>query len=193
MLETLNGLRMGLMLTIVVILLLLTANFQSFRHAIIVLSSLPAAIVGVLLALLMTHTTLNVQSFLGAIMAMGVATANAILLVTFARARWMGGLSAEEAARDGAAGRLRPIVMTSGAMIMGMIPLALGLETGGEQTAPLGRAVIGGLFAAMLATLIILPCVFAWIHGQRVPRSPSLDPDDPAGHRITEKRHASNE
>jgi len=193
MLETLAGLRTGLLLTVVVILLLLTANFQSFRRAAIVLSSLPAAIVGVMLALLFTRTTLNIQSFLGAIMAMGVATANAILLVTFAHTRWIQGSGAVEAARDGATGRLRPIVMTTGAMIMGMLPLALGVETGGEQTAPLGRAVIGGLFTAMLATLIILPCAFAWIHGRTQRRSPSLDPDDPASRAKSSERHVSNE
>lgn len=177
--ETLAGLRTGLGLTFIVILLLLAPNFQSFRNAIIVLSTLPAAILGVLLVLLATNTTLNVQSLLGAIMAMGVAVANAILLVTFAHSRRMAGRAAEQAAREGAQGRLRPILMTSCAMIVGMIPMALGVEAGGEQTAPLGRAVIGGLLAATVASLTILPCVFAWVQGRTAARSPSLDPDDP--------------
>ena len=177
--ETLAGLRTGLGLTLIVILLLLAANFQSLRNAIIVLSTLPAAILGVLLALLVTNTTLNVQSLLGAIMATGVAVANAILLVTFAHSRRMAGRAAEQAAREGAQGRLRPILMTSCAMIVGMIPMALGIEAGGEQTAPLGRAVIGGLLAATVASLTILPCVFAWVQGRTAVRSPSLDPDDP--------------
>ncbi len=193
MLETLDGLRTGLLLTIIVVLLLLTANFQSLRHALVVLATLPGALVGVLLALLITKTTVNVQSFLGAIMAMGVAAANAILLVTFAHTKWMGGASAPEAAREGAAGRLRPILMTSGAMIMGMIPLALGLETGGEQTSPLGRAVIGGLLASMGVTLFIVPCVFAWIHGSATPRSSSLHPDDPTPHGSLNSHHGNDE
>src|SRR5205823_11394048 len=123
-------------------------------------------------------TTLNIQSFMGAIMALGVGVANAILLVTFAeRARHKA--SAVEAAVDGAEHRLRPILMTSFAMIAGMIPLALGLGEGGEQTAPLGRAVIGGLAAATLATLFILPLVFAIVQRRTTRKSVSLDPDDP--------------
>jgi multidrug efflux pump subunit AcrB len=99
--------------------------------------------------------------------------------VTFAHSRRMAGRAAEQAAREGAQGRLRPILMTSCAMIVGMLPMALGIESGGEQTAPLGRAVIGGLLAATVASLTILPCVFAWVQGGTAARSPSLDPDDP--------------
>ncbi|MFO0699188.1 MAG: efflux RND transporter permease subunit [Nitrospira sp.] len=175
--ETVAGLRNGLMLTIVVILLLLAGHFQSWRDAAIVVSVLPAALAGVLVALLVSHTTVNVQSFLGAIMAMGVAVANAILLVSYANTRWRAGGSTVAAAIEGAQERLRPILMTSVAMIVGMIPMALGFGEGGEQTAPLGRAVIGGLTAATLASLIVLPTIFALIHGQRAPRVASLLPE----------------
>lgn len=177
--ETLAGLRVGLALSIVVIFLLLVANFQSVWNAVIVLSTIPAVLAGVMVALYLTATTLNVQSFLGAIMAIGVAVANAILLVSFAETRWQAGRSVIEAAIEGAQGRLRPILMTSAAMIAGMIPMALALGEGGEQTAPLGRAVIGGLAAATLATLLILPTVFTLIKWRSHPAAPSLDPDDP--------------
>jgi multidrug efflux pump subunit AcrB len=177
--ETLAGLRVGLALSIVVVFLLLAANFQSIWNAVIVLSTMPAILAGVIVALFLTGTTLNVQSFLGAIMAIGVAVANAILLVSFAETRWYAGRSAAEAAIEGAQGRLRPILMTSSAMIAGMVPLALALGEGGEQTAPLGRAVIGGLAAATLATLLILPTVFALIKHWSHPVAASLDPDDP--------------
>ncbi len=177
--DTLAGLRVGLVLSIGVIFLLLAANFQSVWNAVIVLSTMPAVLAGIMVALALTGTTLNIQSFLGAIMAIGVAVANAILLVSFAETRWQAGRSAEEAAIEGAQGRLRPILMTSAAMIAGMIPMALALGEGGEQTAPLGRAVIGGLAAATLATLLILPTVFALIKGRSRPVAVSLDPDDP--------------
>jgi multidrug efflux pump subunit AcrB len=174
--ETLDGLRTGLLLTMAVILLLLVGNFQSWRNAGIVMSTLPAALAGVLVVLFLTRTTVNVQSFLGAIMAMGVAVANAILLVSFADTRWRGGCSAATAAVEGACERLRPILMTSLAMVVGMIPMALGLGEGGEQTAPLGRAVIGGLVAATLSSLLVVPAVFALVHGGRRARDPSLLP-----------------
>jgi multidrug efflux pump subunit AcrB len=177
--ETLAGLQAGLGLSIVVIFLLLAANFQSVMNAAIVLSTMPAVLAGVMIALFVTGTTLNVQSFVGAIMAIGVAVANAILLVSFAETRWQAGRSAAEAAREGAHGRLRPILMTSTAMIAGMIPMALALGEGGEQTAPLGTAVIGGLVAATLATLLILPTVFAVMKRRSHPVARSLDPDDP--------------
>jgi multidrug efflux pump subunit AcrB len=172
-------LQAGLGLSIVVIFLLLAANFQSVMNAAIVLSTMPAVLAGVMIALFVTGTTLNVQSFVGAIMAIGVAVANAILLVSFAETRWQAGRSAAEAAREGAHGRLRPILMTSTAMIAGMIPMALALGEGGEQTAPLGTAVIGGLVAATLATLLILPTVFAVMKRRSHPVARSLDPDDP--------------
>ncbi len=177
--EMFGGLTVGLLTAIGVILLLLTANFQSFRLSLIVLLTIPAVLAGVAIMLWLTRTTLNLQSFMGAIMATGVAVANAILLVTFAeRSRAEGG-EPWEAAIEGADSRLRPILMTSCAMIAGMIPMALGLSEGGEQTAPLGRAVIGGLIGATCATLIVLPAIFATLQSRHARISPSLDPDDP--------------
>ena len=172
-----EGLTAGLGLAVVVIFLLLAAYFQSLRLALVVILTTPAVIAGVAIALLATHTTLNIQSFMGAIMAVGVAVANAILLVTFAERARREGSSGVVAAVDGARHRLRPILMTSCAMIAGMLPLALGLGEGGEQTAPLGRAVIGGLLAATLTTLFVLPALFAVIQGRAGTRSVSLDPD----------------
>jgi multidrug efflux pump subunit AcrB len=126
----------------------------------------------------LTGTTLNSQSFIGSIMAIGVAMANAILLVTFAEKRRRDGLSADDAAISGAASRLRAILMTSCAMIAGMLPMALGLGEAGQQNAPLGRAVIGGLLAATAATLLVLPAVFAMVQRRASSASPSLDPSD---------------
>ena len=177
--ETLAGLRSGLLLSILVIFLLLAANFQSFRLAFAVVSAVPAVICGVLLMLLVTGTTLNVQSFMGAIMAIGISVANAILLVTFAENARREGASVHDAAVEGGRGRLRAILMTATAMIAGMIPLAMG--TGERaQSAPLGRAVIGGLFLATIATLIVLPAVYSLVQARVHTLSPTLDPDDPA-------------
>jgi len=173
-----EGLTLGLSLGVGAIFLLLTAYFQSVRLALISVAAVPAVVAGVALALLLTGTTLNIQSFMGAIMAIGVAVANAILLVTFAERSRLSGVAAREAAVEGAQSRLRPILMTACAMIAGMVPLALGLGEGGEQTAPLGRAVIGGLAAATCATLLVLPAVFAVVQGRSATRSASLDPDD---------------
>ncbi len=177
--QTLSGLLTGLGLTVVVILLLLGAYFQSVRLAIAVISTVPAVLAGVVLALLLTRTTLNVQSFMGAIMAVGVAVANAILYATFAERARRAGQAVNAAAVEGARSRVRPILMTSLAMIAGMLPTALGAGESGEQIAPLGRAVIGGLIAATLATLLILPSVFAMLQRRRPARSSSLDPEDP--------------
>jgi multidrug efflux pump subunit AcrB len=174
-----EGLTGGLILAVAVILLLLTAYFQSVRLALVVVSTAPAVIAGVVLALLLTRTTLNIQSFMGAIMAIGVAVANAILLATFAEENRRAGHAAKDAVVDGAKHRLRPILMTSCAMIAGMVPMALGLGEGGEQTAPLGRAVIGGLLVATFGTLFLLPSVFAVIQARTGTKSVSLDPDDP--------------
>jgi multidrug efflux pump subunit AcrB len=179
--ETLSGLSTGLLLSVAVIFLLLAANFQSFRLSIAVVSAVPAVICGVLLMLLLTGTTLNVQSFMGAIMAVGISVANAILLVTFAEGAQREGASVREAAIEGGRGRLRAILMTATAMIAGMIPMALG--TGERaQTAPLGRAVIGGLLVATVATLTVLPAVYAILQGRARPASVSLDPEDPSSH-----------
>jgi multidrug efflux pump subunit AcrB len=172
--ETLAGLRTGLGVAIVVIFLLMAANFQSLRLALVVLSTVPAVLLGVVIALLLTGTTLNVQSFMGAIMAIG------ILVVTFAERDRRGGADAEAAALSGARSRMRPVLMTSLAMIAGMVPMALALGQGGEQTAPLGRAVIGGLMASTLVVLIVLPVMFS-ISQRGVTRSSgSWHPDDAA-------------
>ncbi len=172
------GFSAGLAVAIVVIFLLLCANFQSLRLALVVISTMPAVIAGVVLALFLTGTTLNIQSAMGAIMAVGVAVANAILLVTFAdRERLRSGGDRRAAAVTGAVSRLRPILMTSFAMIAGMTPLALGLGEGGDQTAPLGRAVVGGLVLATLATLGVLPAMFALLASKKGSTA-SLDPDD---------------
>jgi multidrug efflux pump subunit AcrB len=177
--QMLRGLSVGLILAMVIILLLLTAYFQSWRLALISAAAWPGAIAGTVIVLALTGTTVNLQSFLGAIMAIGVATANAILLLSFAERHRREGMPAAEAAAEGAQGRLRPILMTSFAMLAGMVPMALAWGEGGEQTAPLGRAVIGGLGAATLATLLVVPCVFALAQDRAGAASASLDPDDP--------------
>jgi multidrug efflux pump subunit AcrB len=174
-----RGLAIGLALAMAAILLLLTAYFQSLRLALISASAMPAVIAGSVVALVVTGTTLNIQSFMGAIMAIGVATANAILLLAFAERNRRGGMPAQAAAVEGAQGRLRPILMTSFAMLAGMVPMALALGEGGEQSAPLGRAVIGGLVAATLATLFVLPAVFALVQSRAGTASLSLNPDHP--------------
>ncbi len=184
--EMLAGLRTGLALTVVVIFLLLAANFQSARLSLAVVSTVPAVIAGVVFALWVSGTTLNIQSFMGAIMAIGVATANAILLITFAERARQAGQPAAAAGVQAARDRLRPILMTSTAMIAGMIPMAIGLGEGGEQTAPLGRAVIGGLAVATLATLVVLPSVFAILQAGRPTGSGSLEPEETSGAQTTE-------
>ncbi|HXQ97540.1 MAG TPA: efflux RND transporter permease subunit, partial [Candidatus Limnocylindrales bacterium] len=176
--ETLTNLGIGLLVAVLVVFLLLSANFESMRLSFVVVSTVPIVICGVILGLLVTGTTLNVQSFMGAILAIGVALANAILLVTFAEGYRREGASASDAAVRAAKTRLRPVLMTSLAMTAGMIPLALALGEGAEATAPLGRAVIGGLVFATFATLTILPLVFAMVQGGRSIVSVSLDPDD---------------
>ncbi|HEV3005039.1 MAG TPA: efflux RND transporter permease subunit, partial [Pirellulales bacterium] len=177
--DMLTGLGIGFGIAVVVIFLLLSANFQAPRLALVTVSTAPAVVAGVALALWLTGTTLNIQSFIGAIMAIGVAMANGILLVTFAEQHRRERNDAVAAAIEGAASRLRPILMTSLAMTAGMVPMALGLGEGGEQVAPLGRAVIGGLAAATFATLVVLPAVFAIVQRGAGTHSASLDPDDP--------------
>ena len=172
--QTLDGLRSGLGLAIVAIFLLLAAYFQSLRVALIIITTIPAVLAGVALGLLLTGSTLNVQSFMGAIMAIGVAVANAILLADFAERYRLDGRPAAQAAVEGATSRLRPILMTTFAMIAGMLPVAFGAE----QLAPLGRAVIGGLTASTLTTLLVVPSVFAMVQAHAGTKSPSLDPDE---------------
>jgi multidrug efflux pump subunit AcrB len=167
------------LLAIATIFLLLMAYFQSLRLPLAVLSTIPGVLCGVVLMLLVTRTTLNIQSFMGAIMAVGISVANAILLVTFAeQARQQEG--AEVAAHTGAVGRLRAILMTATAMISGMIPMAIGFGEGGAQSAPLGRAVIGGLLFSTFATLAVLPAIYGLLQRGASITSNSLNPEDPA-------------
>jgi multidrug efflux pump subunit AcrB len=162
-----TGLAIGLVGAIVLVYLLIVINFQSWIDPFIIITALPAAVAGIAWMLLVTGTTLSVPALTGAIMCMGVATANSILVVSFARDRMREGASAMEAALDAGFTRFRPVLMTAFAMIIGMMPMALGLGEGGEQNAPLGRAVIGGLLFATVATLVFVPTVFAAIHGSR--------------------------
>jgi len=178
--QTLSGLRTGLLLAVLVIFLLLAANFQSIRLALAIVLTIPAVLCGVLLILWLTGTNLSIQSFMGAIMAIGIAVANAILLVSFAERFRHDGRSPVEAAREGAASRIRAVLMTAAAMTFGMVPMAIGLGQGGAQSAPLGRAVIGGLIVSAFATLTILPSVYAILQGRASVASPSLNPLDPA-------------
>jgi multidrug efflux pump subunit AcrB len=177
--QTISGLRVGLLLAVVAIFLLLSASFQSMRLALAIVLSVPAVLCGVVLMLLMTHTTLNIQSFMGAIMAIGIAVANSILLITFAERSRHENLPVLDAAREGASSRLRAILMTAAAMICGMIPMAIGFGESGSQSAPLGRAVIGGLLVSTFATLTILPSIYAILQGRASLTSPSLNPKDP--------------
>jgi multidrug efflux pump subunit AcrB len=176
--EMFSGLELGLLVAVITIFLLLAANFQSFRLSLAVVLTIPAVVAGVAVALWISGTTLNIESLMGAIMAIGVAVANAILLVTFAERDRIAGAKVPDAAVAGAAGRLRPILMTSCAMIAGMLPMAIGLGEGGSQTAPLGRAMIGGLSGGTIATLIILPAIFAILQGEHTRKSASLLPAD---------------
>src|SRR4030081_1949762 len=177
--DLLSAVHLRLLGPVLSFLLLLTAHFRSLPLSLAVGLTIPAVIAGVVLMLWLTRTTLNIQSFMGAIMAIGVAVANAILLVTFAERSRAEGREPWEAAMEGARSRLRPILMTSCAMIAGMLPMALGLGEGGEQSAPLGRAVIGGLLGATCATLIMLPAILATLQSRHTRISASLDPDDP--------------
>jgi multidrug efflux pump subunit AcrB len=176
--DTLDSLSSGLLVAVVVIFLMLAANFQSFKMSLVVLASVPAVLFGSLLLVKLTGATLNLQSYMGMIMSVGVSISNAVLLITNAEELRKHNGDALKSAREAAALRLRPILMTSLAMIVGMIPMASGIGEGGDQTSPLGRAVIGGLMASTLATLLILPLVFAWVQGKTTTDSVSLDPED---------------
>lgn len=178
--QTIDGLQTGLLLAVVTIFLLLAANFQSLRLALAIILTVPAILCGVLLMLLATGTTINIQSFMGAIMSIGIAVANSILLISFSEAaRRELKLPVAEAAHGGSLGRLRAVLMTASAMIMGMVPMALGLGESGEQSAPLGRAVIGGLLAATFTTLTVLPAFYVILQRRAGVQSPSLNPADP--------------
>ncbi|HEX4066991.1 MAG TPA: efflux RND transporter permease subunit [Acidobacteriaceae bacterium] len=159
-----EGLLIGLVFAIVLVYMLIVVNFQSWLDPFIIITALPAALAGIVLFLFFTHTTLSVPALMGAIMCMGVATANSILMVSFARERLLRHSNPLRAAIEAGATRFRPVLMTALAMIIGMIPMALGLGDGGEQNAPLGRAVIGGLLCATVATLVFVPAVFSLLH-----------------------------
>ncbi len=165
-----NGLLIGLIGAIVLVYMLIVVNFQSLLDPFIIITALPAALAGIVWMLFLTHTTVSVPALTGAIMCMGVATANSVLVISFARERMNAGDTAMEAALQAGFTRLRPVLMTALAMIIGMIPMALGLGDGGEQNAPLGRAVIGGLIFATVATLFFVPTVFSIIHGRGSPQ-----------------------
>ncbi len=172
-----KGLLSGLGFAIVLVYLLIVVNFQSWVDPFIIITALPAALAGIVVFLFLTHTTLSVPALMGAIMCMGVATANSILVVAFARERLDHHADALEAAIEAGYTRFRPVLMTALAMIIGMVPMALATGHAGEQNAPLGRAVIGGLLSATVATLFFVPAVFALLHGGRVSRGPMRDQD----------------
>ncbi|CAN5286554.1 efflux RND transporter permease subunit [soil metagenome] len=175
------GLGLGLAMAILLVYLLIVVNFQSWIDALIIVGALPAALAGIAWMLFVTGTTLSVPALTGAIMTMGVATANSILLVSFARQRQSEGASNLTAALDAGSTRIRPVLMTALAMIIGMIPMALGIGEGGEQNAPLGRAVIGGLIFATASTLLFVPVVFAGVHDRLARRRDARRHAGPAG------------
>ncbi len=161
------GLLAGLAFSIMLVYLLIVVNFQSWLDPFIIISALPAALAGIVWFLFVSHTTVSVPALTGTIMCMGVATANSILVVSFATEQMQGGKDAIAAALEAGYTRFRPVLMTALAMIIGMVPMALGLGEGGEQNAPLGRAVIGGLLFATVATLLFVPTLFSVLHGSR--------------------------
>jgi multidrug efflux pump subunit AcrB len=176
--DAFSGLLLGIAGAIVLVYLLIVVNFQSWLDPFIIVTALPAALAGIVWALFSTSTTLSVPALTGAIMCMGVATANSILVVSFARERLNATGDPIRAAVEAGLVRCRPVLMTALAMIIGMVPMALGLGEGGEQNAPLGRAVIGGLVFATIATLIFVPVVFSIVHGfaaARNSKSPITD------------------
>src|SRR6202000_303759 len=164
--ESYTGLLTGLAFAILLLYMLIVINFQSWLDPFIIITALPAALAGIVLFLFVTHTTLSVPALMGAIMCMGVATSNSILVVAFAKERLLHHGDSIAAALEAGNTRFRPVIMTALAMIIGMIPMALGLGDGGEQNAPLGRAVIGGLLCATVATLVFVPSVFALLHSR---------------------------
>ncbi len=177
--EMFSSMAIGLVVAVVAILIMLTAYFESPRLALTAIGAVPGVLSGVVLMLFVTRTTLNIESFMGSIMCIGVSLANSVMMVSFIARDWRNGKNTYEAAWSGAQERLRPILMTACAMIVGMIPMALALEHGTEMQAPLGRAVIGGLLVSTFATLFIVPAVFALLMGSRPAYSLSMHPDDP--------------
>ncbi len=177
--EMFESLGIGLTIAVFVILVLLTAYFESPRLALVSVSAVPGVLAGIVLMLYFSHTTLNIESFMGAIMCIGVSVSNSVMLVTFIDEHWRGGMPSYQAAVRGAAERMRPILMTACAMTIGMVPMALALEAGSQMQAPLGRAVIGGLVFSTFCTLLVVPAIFAIVIGDRVAGSLSVYPDDP--------------
>ena len=173
------GLLSGLLFSIVLVYLLIVVNFQSWLDPFIMISALPAALAGIAWFLFITHTTLSVPALMGAIMSLGVATANSVLVVTFARNALHEGLAPIDAALEAGVSRLRPVLMTAMAMVIGMFPMALAWGEGGEQNAPLGRAVIGGLVVATIATLFFVPVVFSLLHRRASAPAPAPAPATP--------------
>ena len=178
MTEMFQSLAVGLVLSVVVILVMLTGYFQSFKLGLVSIGAVPGVVCGVAIILLATGTTLNIESFMGSIMCIGVSVSNSVLLSTFMDDHWKAGATVQQAAIEGAKDRLRPILMTALAMILGTVPMALALEEGSEMTAPLGRAVIGGLVVSTFATLLVVPALFTLVMGNKNKVSPSIDPDD---------------
>ncbi len=177
--EMFRALGVGLSVAVFVILVLLTAYFQSPRMAIVSIGSVPGVLAGITTMLYVTNTSLNIESFMGSIMSLGVSVSNSVMLVTFMNEHWRTGASAIESAIVGAGERLRPILMTACAMTVGMVPMALALERGSQMQAPLGLAVIGGLVMSTFATLLVVPSIFVVVVGRKVARSVSIDPEDP--------------
>jgi multidrug efflux pump subunit AcrB len=176
--EMFQSLGIGLGVAVFVIVVLLTAYFQSLRLALISIGAVPGVMAGIAVMLYLTNTTLNIESFMGSIMCLGVSVSNSVMLVTFIDEHWKAGKSSIEAAEIGASERLRPILMTACAMTIGMVPMALALERGSQMQAPLGRAVIGGLVMSTFATLLFVPSIFAVVIGRKVATSPSIHPAD---------------
>jgi multidrug efflux pump subunit AcrB len=161
------GLFAGLAFAIALVYLLIVVNFQSWLDALIIIAALPGALAGICWCLFLTQTTLSVPALMGAIMSIGVATSNSVLVITFANERLAETKNAVKAALEAGGTRLRPVIMTATAMMIGMIPMSLGLGEGGEQNAPLGRAVVGGLLFATVATLFFVPVVFSLVHSRK--------------------------
>jgi multidrug efflux pump subunit AcrB len=175
-----QGLLGGLVLAVVLVYLLIVVNFQSWLDPFIIITALPGALAGVIWSLFLLQTTLSVPALMGAIMSLGVATANSVLVVSFARDNLLRGMDPIDAALDAGDSRIRPVLMTAAAMLIGMLPMSLGLGEGGEQNAPLGRAVIGGLFMATIATLLFVPVVFSFMHRRKVARKTAGNSPIPA-------------
>jgi multidrug efflux pump subunit AcrB len=188
--EMFFSLTIGLVLSVLVIQILLTGYFQSFRLALVSVGGVPGVILGVATILVLTGTSLNIESFMGSIMCIGVSVSNSVLLSTFMDDHWAAGATPISAAIEGARDRLRPILMTASAMVLGTVPMALALEEGSGRTAPLGRAVIGGLVVSTFATLLIVPAMFAIVMGSERKKSPSVYPDDAKSKHYDPEHHA---